>query len=61
MSLASLDLTHVLCKDPASVSKMLFDGHIDDDSSYFSLTMALITLSPILLMASGKVHPIVHV
>jgi len=39
MPLASLDLTHVLY----------------DDSSYFSLAMALITLSPILLMASYAV------
>ncbi|KAH9976009.1 PAP2-domain-containing protein [Lactifluus volemus] len=36
MALASLDLTHVLY----------------DDSSYFSLAMALVTLSPILLMPS---------
>ncbi|KAI9458207.1 PAP2-domain-containing protein [Lactarius psammicola] len=39
MSLASLDLTHVLY----------------DSSSYFALAMALITLSPILLMSSYAV------
>jgi hypothetical protein len=30
------------------------DANVDDDSSYFSLALALITLSPILLMVSMK-------
>ncbi|KAJ6619874.1 hypothetical protein B0H10DRAFT_2023793 [Mycena sp. CBHHK59/15] len=40
---ASLDLTHVLC-----MYLFPFPGY--DDSSYFSLALALMTLSPILLM-----------
>ncbi|PPQ91884.1 hypothetical protein CVT25_000759 [Psilocybe cyanescens] len=53
---ASLDLTHVLCAFSCE-SDLIFVLDLqcrllDDDSSYFSLALALVTLSPILLMAS---------
>lgn len=46
----SLDVTHVLCKCPPNVSRQILIWLTDDDSSLFSLGLALITLSPILLM-----------
>ena len=62
MSLATLDLTHVLCECPASCLKGASNGHVlDDGSSLFSLAMAIITLSPILLMARGNPHPMIQV
>ena len=54
--LASLDLTHVLCKYPqpwnALQSTYLFIYPTDDADSHLSLGLALLTLSPILLTAS---------
>ena len=50
---ASLDLTHVLCEPSfplvVSINHRTFS---DDASSHVSLALALITLSPILLMVS---------
>ena len=52
--LASLDLTHVLCEPQAGSRTLRSLSHIftDDANSHLSLGLALLTLSPILLMAS---------
>lgn len=50
--LASLDLTHVLCKYPGKNLETLSHISTDDANSHLSLGLALLTLSPILLMAS---------
>jgi hypothetical protein len=49
----SLDLTHVLCMPLFSILRIIItytQSRPDDDSSLLSLFLALITLSPILLM-----------
>lgn len=52
---ASLDLTHVLCMHWHPLCSLLLTGlDTDDDSSLFSLALALITLSPILLMVNSS-------
>jgi hypothetical protein len=55
--LASLDLTHVLCESPSEPGALCgsltyFLLSTDDANSHLSLGLALMTLSPILLMAS---------
>jgi hypothetical protein len=47
---ASLDLTHVLCATFHFILNFGLTGFLDDESSIISLALALITLSPILLM-----------
>jgi hypothetical protein len=53
----SLDLTHVLCQ---AVYEYLRNSGLnplaDDESSYTSLALALVTLSPILLMVSYTLY-----
>jgi hypothetical protein len=49
----ALDLTHVLCALYTYSQVQLSDFFwLDDDSSWFSLALALVTLSPILLMVA---------
>ena len=50
--LASLDLTHVLCECQRNPLRTLSDVFADDANSHLSFGLALLTLSPILLMAS---------
>ena len=55
---ASLDLTHVLCESYRFVVLGQFihetNRKADDDSSVFSFLLAVITLTPILLMVSNS-------